>query len=105
VFIKLLQLPLGKINTPASRHFYPSLRLGLWGSINSSIMKYALALILACCALVGLGGCASGTGRITLEERQIMEAKAALSNGEITMSEYLKLKQQAEQAASLRRES
>ncbi len=34
-----------------------------------------------------------------------MEAKAALSNGEITMSEYLKLKQQAEQAASLRRES
>ena len=61
-------------------------------------MKHALALILACCALVALGGCSSPN----TTARQISEAKEALSNGQITMAEYLNLKHQAEQAASLR---
>jgi len=61
-------------------------------------MRHALSLILACCALVGLGGCSSPNRA----ERQISEAKEALSKGQITMAEYLNLKHQAEQAASLR---
>ena len=67
-------------------------------------MKHAHALLLLSCVLLGsLGGCASGPPRPSLVQIQIEEAKAALSRGEITMAEYLKLKQQAIQAAELRR--
>ncbi len=62
-------------------------------------MRHALALILACCALVGLAGCRTDNSA----QLQISEAKEALSKGQITMAEYLNLKQQAEQAAYLRR--
>jgi hypothetical protein len=66
-------------------------------------MKHAHALILALLLLCSLGGCSSGPPQPSLVQIQIEEAKAALSRGEITMAEYLKLKQQAIQAAELRR--
>jgi hypothetical protein len=66
-------------------------------------MKHALALILACLLLGSFGGCSSDPPRPSLVQLQVEEAKAALSRGEITMAEYLKLKQQAIQAAELRR--
>jgi uncharacterized lipoprotein YmbA len=66
-------------------------------------MKHAFALNFACFLLISLSGCSSGPPRPSLLQLQIEEAKAALSRGEITMAEYLKLKQQAVQAAELRR--
>lgn len=68
-------------------------------------MKHALALILACCALVALTACSSGYSGPppkTMAEEQIDEARIALSSGQITMAEFLNLKQKAEQAEAQR---
>jgi len=66
-------------------------------------MRHAFSLTLASLLICSLGGCSSGPPRPSLVQLQIEEAKGALSRGEITMAEYLKLKQQAVQAAELRR--
>lgn len=63
-------------------------------------MRILLTLILVC----SLSGCASSApGGPTLAQRQIAEAQEALSKGQITMAEFLNLKQQAIQASELRR--
>lgn len=68
-------------------------------------MNKLLLFLLSYSATNILAGCSSGASgprQMSLVEAQISEARDALSKGQITMAEYLSLKQKAEQAEAQR---